>query len=414
MHRYVAKALLLALLVCPAAASASDIFSAANPDAAHRQAEDLPGDRIIVVYFVEPGSTDCAWMDNETWGAGRVQQWVRNHAVAVKMDMSQGPGKRLAARHGLYKAPSVIAYKHGHVVKQNQGVMDAQSLLDWLEVVRVGQARAGQILSEHGAPDVGPEGELDFERRMVVALELQGAGRMDLAGRELAGLWMLSMGTAQQEARRPLVAQAMRPLIEADYDAKHHISLARDASWVRYKKYKSTGDLVDWLTLNQLLGESSVTLRWVTEARQTEEGREAMGKLLDHPQDPLMAMLVREGMWVTIGRSIKDPIQAVESRELEFRRTKVSITGQISESDRTAHRRLMSIIAGSLLAAERERDGRAVAEHILTLDKKAGPSLVKTALEIGEPRRWHRAFLNPGHQDQVQIALELSAALRNK
>ncbi|MFT7518125.1 MAG: hypothetical protein ACI9MC_000252, partial [Kiritimatiellia bacterium] len=205
-----------------------------------------------------------------------------------------------------------------------------------------------------------------------------------------------------------------RPLVHDNYDAKHHVTLARDASWVRYKKIDYLGDLIDWMTLNQLLGEAQLTLRWIADARLTPTGRQVLNDLLAHPQDPLMDLLVTEQMWVTIGRSIQDPIAAINSRELVFRQTKVTITGHISDADRQAHRRTMSVIAGALLTAGREKEGRAITEHILTVDKKAGPQMVQAALEMNEPRRWHRPLLNPSFDDQIQIALELAAALRTK
>ncbi|MFT7519155.1 MAG: hypothetical protein ACI9MC_001295, partial [Kiritimatiellia bacterium] len=171
--RLAATSLFLAILLVPSWASAGDIFTATDTQAAEVQALDLPGERIIVAYLSDPNDPNCAWMDQETWAAAGVKHWVQQHGVAARLDIRSGEGAELAMRYGLDSPPAVLAIKNGVVVNRRQGTMGAQTMLDWLEIARVGQARADRILSQAGAPKVGPEGELDFETRMVVALELQ-------------------------------------------------------------------------------------------------------------------------------------------------------------------------------------------------------------------------------------------------
>ena len=277
--------------------------------------------------------------------------------------------------------------------------------------LRVGDVAAADMLLSEEPETGGPSQAVDVDRAMMDALN---APNPMAATNALLEAWRKAIGTPQQEPRRPQVAEALRPYL-INQESRELVQRERDAAWSRHRRNKRLGDLADWVALNHLLEEDSVTVEWARAAREDrKKGIVTLRELVKHPQDPLLAVLAKRGDWQLIGAAIGDPIALVDLRLRVHKETRITITGAESEADRAFLREQFGAIVAGLLADGRDKEAREASDHIMELDRGAGPTIVTVALRARQPRRWMRALLNPHKAEQVQMAMELTQALESR
>lgn len=208
-------------------------------------------------------------------------------------------------------------------------------------------------------------------------------------------------------------AEAMRPFVQNSFQAAERVQRARANAWGRYSRDARLGDLVDWLTLNAVLDESQASVRW---AREQSDGDCAgtVGAALGHPQDPLLPLLFRQRDFEVIGRCLREPTSIIDARHATYRATRITITGSQRQEDLDEHRTLLGALAAGLLVSRRNREAKRASQHILDLDPKAGPAIVRVALDAGEPRRWHRSMIDIADRNNLELAIELATALKSR
>jgi hypothetical protein len=403
MRRFcLSAALVLATMLATSPVAAADVFTEPTLSRARRAAED--SERVVLVYLFERDNSDSSFMEREAWGHPDVRAWVEAYGVAARVDAFSGHGTSLRSTYRIESLPAVLAFRGSDLARQHQGALDGRQLHAWLEVVRVGDVGMADMVLDAAKPE-RREG-VDIDDRLMKALDAPTAAA---AAVELLTLWTETVGTAQQEQRRGPVTQALEARVSADLTARERTITARDSAWSRYRKQSQVADLVDWIALNGVLHEDDRTIDWASTARKEDGVR--LAKVLSHPQDPLLPMLAEARAWTTIGNAIGDPIALIDARHATYKATKVTITGAESSADRETHHRLWGAVVTGLLASDREREAKAVAEHAVSLDRKAAPVIVDVCVEAGQPRRWQRSMLDPTRKDQVELAMRLTQAL---
>ncbi|MHC4130190.1 MAG: thioredoxin fold domain-containing protein [Planctomycetota bacterium] len=90
--------------------------------------------RFLLVQAVSPFSATCTLMDQTTWLDPEVGAWIRQRALAVRVDMVR---ERARARDLSIKiAPTIIVYSGGREIDRTSGYQSPQQLLRWLEATR--------------------------------------------------------------------------------------------------------------------------------------------------------------------------------------------------------------------------------------------------------------------------------------
>ncbi|MBY0312208.1 MAG: thioredoxin family protein [Phycisphaerales bacterium] len=92
--------------------------------------------RTLVVMFSAEWCGPCKAMENSTWRDPGVTTWVRDHAIALHVDVDQQ--RAIADRFNARSLPLLIAFRNGEVVERSLGFKDAQQMQAWL--VRVGNS----------------------------------------------------------------------------------------------------------------------------------------------------------------------------------------------------------------------------------------------------------------------------------
>jgi hypothetical protein len=399
--------LLVSVLAFAAPASASEVFTVPTLSQARQAAGGESTDKLIVVWLTKTGDADSDFMAREAWAMTEVKAWVQAYAVAAKVDAYSGHGANLRSTYRIERVPATLVFRGETLVRRQDGAMDGDKLLTWLEVARTGEvATADALLTETAAP-ASDRRAVDVEARLQGALD---APNPEAAASLMLAVWNETAGTPQQDERRPRITEALRPyLISAD--AAERVRRERDAAWARHKKGKQLADLLDWMALNAVLEEDAATVRWLDEVAGDPKGRERIAEILLHPQDPLLHLMTRKALWAQLGGAIRDPLRVVQVRRATYKATKISITGAESSADKDIHLRELGAIVAGLLAAQRDKEAREVADLIASLDKLAGPRLVEVCLDARQPRRWLRAYLDPSQSSQVELALRLTQAI---
>lgn len=117
------------------AALVGDAFTDLAHDAALAAAREQ--DRLLLIDFTAASCEPCARMSRTTWVDDRIVAWVREHAIAIQVDIDEQP--EIAARYGIKAGKAVVALRDGDTIDDIFGNQTADELLTWLEIVREGR-----------------------------------------------------------------------------------------------------------------------------------------------------------------------------------------------------------------------------------------------------------------------------------
>jgi hypothetical protein len=401
--------LLAALTLSLASPSvADDVFSASTLS----RAQDEAGrdGRLVIVYLYSDRNDDCAFMDREAWTHPDVKRWVGANAIAARVDVFSMHGAALKSRYQLDGAPTVLAFHGETLLRQHRGPIDGAALLTWMQVAHSGDAGIADAL--HSSSDAGGKGGasvIDLDSALLDAMAVKDN---DAAAGALLEAWTLTAGGPQQDQRRRRIVEALLPLTQRSFQAAQRVQTARNQAWGRWERQRRLPDLVDWVALNTLLEEDAATLRWA-KAVPDADCASTIAPLLAHPDDPLLPLLLRQRALDVVGRCVAAPLDLLDVRHRTYRQTRVTITGSEKQADLDGHRAGLASISAGLLVVGRNREGKLAARHALELDPKAGPTIVRTALDFKEPRRWHRSMLDMADRGQLDLAIDLARALKS-
>lgn len=401
------RLLLLTALLASTPALAGDVFTESTLSRAQSSAE--PDDKLVLVYLYVADNDECVFMEREAWQHPDVRSWVNDHAVATRVEAFSFHGAALRSRYHVDGTPAVLAFDGERLLGQHVGSLSADQLLAWVKGARSpgGTSVAASPEGAAAAPSQGKTSDTDVEDAVRRAMALDDP---ESAASTLLDAWRQTAGTTQQEARRPMLTEALKPLVRKSFAANRKVTGGRDTAWKRWERDQRIADLIDWIALNVVLEEDAATARWLEQA--TQDGCHAkVDALFAHPQDPVLDLLIRQRKWRTIGACLADPIATLTTRHEHYRKTKITITGSQSQRDLDQHRERQAALAAGLLAAGHNRSGKRAARHQLELDSGSGPTIVQVALTAEQPRRWHRKMLNVGDRDQVDLAIDLAKAL---
>ena len=257
----------------------------------------------------------------------------------------------------------------------------------------------GTQVTDHKVPD------RSMPARLRRAERLAALGHHDLATKEFVWLWqnMLEHQPSQYGVRRSFMALSMKDLAAKSAKARESFCGLRDRLTDTVRGPGVDFDaLSDWITLNEIVGEESRTLRWFNECKAKPGAK----RLLPFVARDIALLLRNAGRWVDLRHLYPEPIEALEfarlQRELMSKPPRNVLRrmteGQKARVAAVAQRRFQSTAAtlyAAMLAASRP-EAKRIAKSAKGADASAAMviALIDTALDADQPRPAHRQWLD--------------------
>lgn len=353
----------------------------------------------------------CKKMDATTWRDGKVEKWLAKNAIVVAVDVDQK--KQLAKELSVQAMPTMIAFKEGREFDRVVGYKGPAELLAWLEGIARGDKSIEAVRRRAGKRDAA-KGKVDIDARLKLASSLAQTGKVAEAADEYVWLFehMLEHDQAFYGVRLSFMASDMERLAARHAGAKKRFTELRDRTAKAIQGEKvDREDLVDWVNLNNIIGDTEATLSWYDKVKDQPRWR----PLVNRVARDLQELLLRKRRWADIGRTSADPIGEIEQdHAINAMRPKFDLPEGLSDEQRRRieempHRRLREkagIMYAGLLAAKREDDATKFAARARELDKSIAmvAALVSTALQADQPRTQHLRWIDEVAKEDNALA----------
>mgnify|MGYP000391820356 CR=1 FL=1 len=347
-------------------------------------------DRLLVVVITSEQSEASRDMDRACWQNPQVTQWLREHALAIRVDV--GLELDLARGLGVSRVPTVIVYdKHAEAARVS-GRRDAAWMRTWLSAVRDGRAVAN---SRPGRDSLvfGPQVmELGHARKLITE------GKHAEAATRLIDMYnRLATGDVHDfPVRAKEWPDMVSALLEAEPALRIRFENLRDNVAERLQAEENLAFRQDWIKLNATLGRQRDILRWFDNVR---EDRERLADLR-HLSLSLAGPLTAAGRYADWGAIETDPVGVVINarhvdREERDRRARMTQRERTREPFRDIFTERSMAAHLAMLEAGRPGDALRVARTAVALDETGSirHALVRAALEANQVHPMHRDLL---------------------
>lgn len=399
------------------------VFSKLTFDEAMKQAKDA--DKVLVVKFTAEWCGPCKMMDRTTWRDERVEKWVKDNAVAIQVDVDKD--RKVAEQNNISAMPTMIAFRKGEMVERTVGYRTADQLLPWLERAKNGEQKVAGLEAIALPPDDKPEDgskRMDMRERMNSARDLVDAEKFDNATKEYLWLWknMLAKQPSMYGVRLSYMAGDMTRLADKHKPAKDAFIQLRDETETRLKSPEKTfDDLIDWMVLNDVIGQDVKTLEWYDRVKNDPD----VGPTFDRVDFHLVQILEKHERWADLGKLTKDPVGKVRDDHAMWAQipqvpnADAEMKAHLKQLQANNFRTTTSRIYAGQLAAGRDGEADKVLAEAIKLDDtpEMRVALVKMAIKVGQPRQSHGALLEETakkNEDAAQTLRDLRKALADR
>lgn len=340
---------------------AAEIFQRLELGAARERA--VTERKLLLVDATAEWCGPCKMMDRTTWVDPDVVTWVRDHAIAVQIDVDAH--KDFAHQLRIMAMPTIIAFVDGAEVDRVVGAKKPNELLAWLDGVTKGET---SLTIQQRRVQQEPA---DIDARLTLASELTRAGRYDEAITEHVWLWehMLEHAPSMYGVRKSFFARDLTTLVNAYAPARAAISAMRDRAAPTEESAVAVESFRDWVCLNGVLGEAERSLVWYDALPATRRAGLDSG-LIEHDIIPL---LIETARWADAGALYGNPLATLDRAAEILSRTEAMANepdlppGLIARSRRSFRKRVAQLIH-ALRAAGRDADGDAVERRARQVD----------------------------------------------
>lgn len=255
---------LIALCATPAAWSHADVFSDISYEQAKQQAQK--DGKLFLVDFTAKWCPPCKQMEASTWTDSNVQNWLKENAIAVQIDVDHDEKVKSALE--VEAMPTLVLFTPKNTTTEfgrQVGYMDASELLRWLEAAKSGKT-AQDIKNEQEA------GNAVFDH-LSKARELQSTGQNAEALDEYIWIWNNASSTDPNVApiRMAALPVELKKLFASYPAGKAKFTEIRDAA-------EKADNRKDWIVLNMILGDDARTLEWFDKVKLDPNQRDIIQK----------------------------------------------------------------------------------------------------------------------------------------
>lgn len=342
----------------------------------------------------------CKQMDKTTWRDEKVVKWITDNAIVIALDVDKEPKR--SQELSVEAMPTMIAFKNGvDEFDRIVGYKPADEMLVWLEGLAKGEKSIEAVRRKATTPAAGEKQDVAARMDLARTLSMQGKGAE--AADEYVWLWdnMLAHAPSYYGVRLSFMVGDMERLASANKDAKAKFTVLRDKLTKSIDAERvATDQLVDWVCLNKVIGDTAATMAWYDKVK--DQAR--MRPLMAHIERDLIPLLVEKKRWADVGKMYSRPLEAVEQK-IAFNKMMLGDRFPGGDEQIRKEQRQFSIrnfqeevkvVYAGLLAAGKDADATKVADLARTHDKSPDmvSELVSAALEANQPRDEQKAWLD--------------------
>ena len=354
------------------------VFRAATFDEAMQEAR--AADAWLIVDTTAAWCAPCRTMEQRTWLDAGVAEWLESHGIAIQIDIDEH--QALAHKLEVRAMPTVIAFKAGQEKDRVVGFRNPQAMLDWFNALERGESD----VDAQPARVALVEPERDMEGRLDLADRLLDAGKLDDAAAHYLWLWdnIAKVEPGMSGVRVSFMASSIERLVGAHPPARLRFAAVRDRAGAVADAYPTrVGARVDWVVLNDVLGEQDATLAWFDAVK---DGGGA-APIIEAAAQRLIPLLTQRKRWADIGRVYADPVAELV-RQHELMNVPVpdwvdaDVMTQVNTMMAVRFRQNAALLFQSLRAAGRGDQARALEREASRRDPSAEMrTALRTAVE---------------------------------
>ena len=247
--------------------------------------------KFLIVFATAPWCTPCVQMERQCWSDEKVVTWLREHAVALALDVELQ--KAIATDLGVHQLPAMFAFKGEREVQRAVGVRSPDALLMWLTGLERQEQR--REYAEHEAN----------------ARRLWMSGNPDEAADEYVWLWRhRELDAGGSPVRHSFQAGYMTEIaLNSPKALSKFVELRDEAGQLIHEDRAKADDLKEWLVLNRIVGEQRVTMAWYDRVRDDARW-EALVRGVRLELEP---ELIAKKRWADLARLEPNPLSRLES-----------------------------------------------------------------------------------------------------
>ncbi len=400
-HAVMLSALVL-LLGRPALAT--EPFAPLSLEEARRQAGEQK--KLVVALFTQTACESCVYMERGTFGDPRVEHWLSDHAVTVRIEAERAP--EAVKQHDVVEFPTVLFVRpDGIVVDRFGGERDGQRFLQLATAVHEGRNSLAAAEAE-----LKRAGSNDPNARLALARALIDHRRPVDALEHL--LWCFDEGHRQtgplgenfRLVRLTYLLNDFKRLARHYPPARDALVRRRDAARERVLAGKADKDeTAEFTALNRTLGADDDTLSIFDQLRRAHPDSQTLaylrlrvfGALLEQRRyadindsfDVVVAAAAEFDRFETYGNFLRDP--AIEAGSASQRATMRDLQRRVVAQKVCEYYEV-------LVAVERNDEAGKLAGRLLEFDKSAVvyQGLAAAGLRAGKPTHTHLDYARTG------------------
>ncbi|MBL8887096.1 MAG: thioredoxin family protein [Phycisphaerales bacterium] len=346
------------------AADLPPAFSDVTLDAAKKQVEG--SDKIVVIKFTAEWCPPCKAMDKTTWRDQSVVKWVKDHGVALQVDVDKD--QKTARAYNIEAMPTMVMLRGGKEIARTLGYMKPEEMLSWMEA-----AATGKVPTTATTPATKKPAAVERSPVQLLIVQLDEnleKKKYDEAAVTIQELW--SDSNARDPMRQIGLATELRGQLSAAVKgtprAKAAIEAIRDSIEKQSgeRSIEMIGQLNDWLAFNSILGDDARSLAWLDRSKADTGGRAN----IEIAFSEVAPVLLRNGRAAEIAEVFPDATERLQKRydEISPAAKSLSVTDP-KQGERVwmGFETLGAQVFAGFVAAKNIKDANMIAEEMLQL-----------------------------------------------